>query len=143
MKLSITRLYQLPVGAKEKKQTIGNAWVTDANDVVLNDFYVLELPWLDNGKRISCIPAKIYRGKKRWSKKYGWHFILLDVDGREYILIHVGNTYKHTLGCILPGYELKDINNDGLEDVIRSGEVMKWLNENMPNEFEVEIKWRT
>lgn len=142
MKMSITRLYQLPVSAKEKKQTIGEVQITDEKDVVLKSFHVLELPWLDNGKRISCIPAGKYWCKKRWSKKYGHHWIVVDVEDREYILIHIGNIYKHTLGCILPGLKLKDINNDGLEDVIHSGKAMNWMRKNMPDKFELEITWR-
>lgn len=143
MKLSITRLYQLPVSAKEKKQTISHVDVVDENDVIVHDFHILELPFLNNKVRKSCIPAGTYTAVKHNSPKFGKTFWVKNVPGRSEILIHAGNIHEHTLGCLLPGYELEDINNDGLEDVIRSGEVMKWLNENMPDEFEVDIKWRS
>jgi hypothetical protein len=52
---------------------------------------------------------------------------LQDVPNRSEILIHQGNFYADILGCILIGKDLKDLNNDGHQDVIRSKVAMREL----------------
>jgi hypothetical protein len=43
------------------------------------------------------------------------------------IEIHVGNYRRNTLGCILPGYGIKYLDNDGIPDVTNSGATMRAL----------------
>lgn len=51
-----------------------------------------------------CIPAGDYTVVMRFSAKFQQLMpTLLDVPGRRGILIHTGNTYKDTKGCILVG----------------------------------------
>jgi hypothetical protein len=65
--------------------------------------YTIELPWLANQRRISCIPEGEYILQKRFSLKFKWHFLLIDVPGRSLILIHSANDAKlELLGCIAP-----------------------------------------
>ena len=65
--------------------------------------YTIELPWLKNQRKISCIPEGTYVLKKRFSQKFGWHLHLIDVPGRQFILIHpANNAKKELLGCIAP-----------------------------------------
>lgn len=65
--------------------------------------YTIELPWRENKKRISCIPEGIYILRKRYSEKFKWHFVLLDVPNRSCILIHPANdAQKELQGCIAP-----------------------------------------
>ncbi|SHM70935.1 DUF5675 family protein [Flavobacterium xanthum] len=65
--------------------------------------YTIELPWLGNQRRISCIPEGEYVLKKRYSKKFGWHLHVIYVSGRDLILIHpANNAKKELLGCIAP-----------------------------------------
>ncbi len=65
--------------------------------------YTIELPWLGNQRRISCIPEGEYILRKRFSPKLKWHFLLMDVPGRDLILIHPANDAKlELLGCIAP-----------------------------------------
>lgn len=65
--------------------------------------YTIELPWQDNKKRISCVPEGIYVLRKRYSEKFKWHFVLLDVPNRNCILIHPANdAQKELQGCIAP-----------------------------------------
>ena len=65
--------------------------------------YTIELPWLGNQKRISCIPEGEYILQKRFSPKFKWHFHLMNVPGRDLILIHPANdAKKELLGCIAP-----------------------------------------
>jgi hypothetical protein len=71
----------------------------------------LELPWRENQRSISCIPAGEYIVKIRQSPRYGTIYHVKDVPNRSYILIHAGNwagdTEKglktHVNGCILLG----------------------------------------
>jgi hypothetical protein len=65
--------------------------------------YTIELPWLGNQRRISCIPEGDYFLQLRFSPKFKWHFLLMDVPGRDLILIHPANDAKlELLGCIAP-----------------------------------------
>lgn len=65
--------------------------------------YTIERPWLDNQRRISCIPPGRYQLKPRFSQKFKQHLILLDVPGRDLILIHPANdAMKDLNGCIAP-----------------------------------------
>ena len=65
--------------------------------------YTIELPWLGNQKRISCIPEGEYILQKRFSPKFQWHLHLKNVPGRDLILIHPANDAKmELLGCIAP-----------------------------------------
>jgi len=85
-------------------------------ELVLAGFhcFTAELPWRDNQKSISCIPAGEYVCAQRHSKKFEHHFHVLEVPGRDWILIHTGNFSgdralgfrSHTYGCILVGRRL-------------------------------------
>jgi hypothetical protein len=58
---------------------------------------------LGNQKRISCIPEGEYILQKRFSAKFKWHLHLMNVPGRDLILIHPANdAKKELLGCIAP-----------------------------------------
>ena len=64
----------------------------------------LELPWKDNAKGVSCIPAGTYPAHRYLSPKRGYTvFELADVPDRTHIEIHIGNTAADTEGCILVG----------------------------------------
>ena len=63
----------------------------------------IELPWKNNEPKVSCIPEGEYELKKRYSKKFGEHFILVNVPERSYILLHPANdALKELKGCIAP-----------------------------------------
>jgi Family of unknown function (DUF5675) len=65
--------------------------------------YTIELPWKNNQARVSCIPEGRYELVKRWSLKFGRHLQVMNVSGREYILIHPANEALRELkGCIAP-----------------------------------------
>lgn len=65
--------------------------------------YSIELPWKMNERRVSCIPEGKYFIEKRYSRKFGWHLEVLDVDNRQFILIHPANDAQRDLqGCIAP-----------------------------------------
>lgn len=65
--------------------------------------YTIELPWLDNEPRYSCIPEGSYRIKMRYSLRHKAHLLLEGVSNRELILIHPANDAAMELkGCIAP-----------------------------------------
>lgn len=70
--------------------------------------YTIELPWMDNQPRISCIPEGRYSLKKRYSLKFKQHLFVEGVEGRDVILIHPANdAFKELKGCIAPVSVLK------------------------------------
>lgn len=81
--------------------------------LITHDFTckTLELPWRDNQKSISCIPAGDYNVVIRQSPKYGSVYWVTEVKNRSWILIHAGNwagdvnkDFKsHVNGCVLLG----------------------------------------
>jgi hypothetical protein len=120
-------------------QTLGQLVIVQGNEII-HQCVTLELPWRLNGRRISCIPTGAYTVKKRTSQKYGSHFHVTNVKGRDWILIHHGNYYSDIQGCILVGSHHKDINKDGHLDVVNSKKEMKKLNDKLPATFQLEIK---
>ena len=67
----------------------------------------LELPYKDNQRSISSIPAGEYSVRMRYPRESATrdylHLLVQDVKDRSYILFHRGNSAKDTRGCILVG----------------------------------------
>jgi hypothetical protein len=132
----------------EKVQTLGELEVIEelfayhqwVSDDLIFESKTLELPWLDNAPYISCIPVGIYDVKKRWSPRFGFHFHILDVEGRTWILMHAGNFFKNTKGCTLVGDGYKKINDDKWYDLTNSKRTLRELYRIMPERFELEIR---
>ena len=120
-------------------QTLGRLEIFDSKGCVF-DCKTLELEVDTNTKRDDAIPYGVYTVVKRKSLKYGDHFHIKNIPNRSYILIHSGNYYTHTLGCILVGEKHLDINKDGLKDVTNSKPTMRALSKILPDKFELEIK---
>lgn len=55
-------------------------------------FYTLELPWRDNMRNISCIPAGIYECRPSMSARFGRQMYLVGgVNNRDGVRIHSAN----------------------------------------------------
>lgn len=54
-------------------------------------FFTIELPWRENKRRLSCIPAGRYTCIWHPSKKFGVVPLITGVPGRDAILMHRGN----------------------------------------------------
>jgi len=84
------------------KSTIGKLYI---NGELFCD--TLELPYKDNQRSISSIPAGEYKVNLRPARQSATrdylHLIVKDVPNRSYILFHRGNKPSHTRGCILVG----------------------------------------
>ncbi len=143
MKIIITRTY-------DPRQVFGDASVVNSKtNAIIFSFKTLELPWLNNQRRFSCIPTGVYNTIRHVSPKFGPSFWLQNVTGRSEILIHHGNfaasknprtNLPDTLGCILPGKSFSDINKDGFRDITSSRATMTRLLTLLPNSFLTEIR---
>jgi hypothetical protein len=135
MKITIVRKYR-------ELETQGSLYVFDGIEYIFN-CKTLELPNLGNQHNISCIPEGDYDVVKITSAKHGNCFQVLNVPGREGILIHKGNyaygTHVDTLGCILVGMAFADINNDGQLDVVDSTIALNKLLNILPDSFRLHI----
>ena len=133
MKATITR------EKLQEAQTLGTLVLTDDEGNKLFSCKTLELPWLDNKRNESCIPLGNYKVITRQSARYNKHYHILDVTGRSFVLIHIGNFYTQTKGCILVGKKLVDINSDGYKDVTNSKLTLHKLLALAPEGFTLEI----
>ena len=120
-------------------QTLGELMVFDWDWTQQFNCKTVEPQWNGNKTSKSCMPNGWYWLVKRWSQRYGHHFEILDVPYRSYMLIHVGNFRKDTEGCILPGVDFIDIDDDGHKDVTSSGDTMSRLNGLLPNKVPILI----
>lgn len=123
----------------QDKQTTGILQIRTFTNSVIFTCHTLELPWLDNKQQVSCIPMGTYDVVKRYSQRFDNHFHVRKVPNRSWILIHYGNYYRDTQGCILVGRTLADIDNDGYSDVTHSKQTMLELNRIMPECFKLTI----
>lgn len=124
---------------KSKEQVMGLLNVVDKFNVSVCELKTLELPWLNNAIGKSCIPCGNYAVVKRWSIRYGHHFWLTNVANRSMILIHSGNFFNQTRGCILVGVYLKDSNRDNNLDVCQSKNALEILDLLLPQSFNLKI----
>lgn len=84
--------------------------------------YIMENPWQDNARNVSCIPEGTYTLGKRQSPmvertsrgafSIGWE--VQGVPGRDFIMIHPGNYVRNTDGCLLPGLDISFTQDEGL-----------------------------
>ena len=122
------------------KQTLGTLILRDDEGNKLFMCKTLELPWNENKKNESCIPLGNYKVSTRQSAKYNKHYHIEDVSGRSLILIHIGNYYTQTRGCVLVGKAIADIDGDSYKDVTNSKDTLQKLLKVAPNGFELEIQ---
>lgn len=81
----------------------------------------LELPWKDNQRGVSCVPAGVYPVDLEYSPHFDRDlYELKHVPGRSEVKIHVANYVRQLEGCIAVGLAVSDINKDGLPDMMNS-----------------------
>ena len=124
--LLINRKFMTPT----RKGIIGSLTDLDNGNVLARTY---ELPWNDNKRSDSCIPAGKYKAKIKYSKRLGRCFEILDVPNRSDILIHVGNDHEDTTGCVLVG------KNYNTSSVTQSRLAMGELLLTLPNIFNIVI----
>lgn len=99
-------------------------------------FFTLEEAWNNNSPQTSCIPIGYYLLKKHYSPKFKECYKVFDLQGREpanrsQILIHAGNTTEDTIGCILLGMQISEIN--GKKAIVNSRNAITLFNQKMLN----------
>ena len=110
-------------------------------DEVLVNLKTVELPWVNNEAKISCIPAGVYSAiVGHRAPRFGWSIWLQRVPGRSEILIHAANFVHQLRGCIAPGLFHRDIDGDGIIDVSNSGDAMSILKIYLKGFEEIEIE---
>ena len=123
-RLTLKRTYQ-------KTQTLGTLTGPGINLVTM------ELKWLNNLSKKSCIPEGTYVALPRTSPKYGKHFHIQDVPNRDLILVHPANFSSDLKGCIGAAMAFADLNGDGIMDVASSKAALKILLAKFPKGFEL------
>lgn len=126
----------------EATQTPGCLFVFDQDRAIL-DVKTLELPWLNNIRRESCIPAGTYDCERINHPKFGHCWLVKDVPQRDGILLHSGNFASGIKvdieGCIMPGLRFVDLNHDGTIDIADSKKAMDLLRAVLPDKFRLII----
>lgn len=114
-------------------QTLGSLYILK-NDKLAFACDTLELVYKNNERKVSCFIAGKYLVNYRWSEAYGHHYYITGIPNRDLCLFHAGNfagsnnpRTKHpdVEGCTMVGNGYKDINNDGIFDIIDSTNAMK------------------
>lgn len=77
----------------------------------------LELPWLGNEARRSCIPSGFYEAKRTKDRTLEGGTKIqetfeVEVPHRSGILFHVGNKSADTLGCVLLGMSFRKFDDE-------------------------------
>jgi len=115
-----------------EKSTLGKLFI---NGELFCD--TLELPYINNERSISCIPAGRYKVRLRLARESATrdylHLLVKDVPDRDYILFHRGNTAKDTRGCVLVGQsrEQDRVNNSRLAMDLVIKEILNLGGENI------------
>jgi hypothetical protein len=123
---------------QNKKQSLGRLFIFDGLDIQY-ECCTLELADNKNQRNISCIPTGNYDVKPRTSEKYGNHYLVENVENRDYILIHPANYYTQLRGCIAVGSDFYDINKDGECDITYSRRTVKEMLDVAPDGFDLTI----
>lgn len=112
-----------------------------AGRIYFDDFrlFTLERPWVGNKPFRSCIPPGCYRLTRRRSEKFGHHYLLEDVPGREWILVHPANYASELAGCIAPGLAYTHDCHRKTHMVTHSQDAMKLLHRELAGEDEIEL----
>jgi hypothetical protein len=122
------------------KETLGILTVTDETGIIFTA-RTLELPWKGNAGQISSFTEGKYTCQYTMSPSFGFKtYAITSVPNRAGVRIHSANYVTQLRGCIALGDAHKDINLDGLSDVVHSGDTVKAFEKLMNYEdFELEI----
>lgn len=72
--------------------------------------FMIELPWKENARNISCIPDGRYELALWFTDRFKHHLVVKNVPGRSGILVHPANdAVKELRGCLAPVTHLTGI----------------------------------
>jgi hypothetical protein len=96
--------------------------------------HTVERPWENNEPLVSCIPnGNFYRCTSWISPSKGHVWRIQDVPDRSDILIHAGNTYLDSEGCLICGDSFGTVHN--LPAVLNSVATLDKLRAELPDMF--------
>ena len=124
-----------------KEQCMGVCYITDGRGNILLKTDTIERGWLNNKKRVSCIPEGDYPVRLEWSnrfKKNLWE--IYEVPNRSECKFHAANYARQLNGCIALGNGRADIDKDGNLDVLNSRATMDKFHAALDGEKEVMLK---
>ena len=137
IQLTVNRIFS------NENKTLSECFITELKNghpEKLAEFKGIELPWKQNQRRISCIPAEKYKAiAVRRSSNGSYALWVQDVPNRSEIMVHSANFARQLLGCLAPGKEFMDIDIDGVIDVTNSRAVMKEIEKIIPLGTEIEF----
>ena len=99
--------------------------------------FTLELPWRNNERGRSCIPAGNYRARLYDSPMHDMVVLFEDVPDLSMIEIHAGNYTTQIEGCILVGDSIRFLDGDRIPDVANSRATLLRLLAGLPDRFTV------
>lgn len=123
-----------------KKATLGKCYVKYSNGRVVYVGNSLERAWLNNKRRVSCIPIGEYPLVLEFSPRFGkklWE--VKDVPNRSECKFHSANYWYQLNGCIALGVKRKDIDFDGVPDVTSSRNTLKKFHKLLQGETRVKL----
>lgn len=115
--------------------TVGEMFNPDGSHLC----FTMELPWDDNIVDQSCIPDGSYTCVPHNSQDHPNTWEVQNVKGRTNVLIHNGNIDSQSLGCILVGSDVGEI--DGSTAVLQSVATLNMLRQTIPKTFTLTISW--
>lgn len=137
-------------------ETLGSI-LTLKNELICK---TLELPWRNNqvgqtSATASCIPYGIhvfevmpgidkypdgyFRARKIEGRTINKNFLDKNGQPMSRVLMHPITYVEDLLGCIGCGSRFVDLDGDGVPDMAQSKAKIKWMVQNMPKVFELEI----
>jgi hypothetical protein len=121
--------------------TTGTLKVFDSKGSIKFECKTIELPWRENQSFISCIPEATYQWEKvAYSTSFKYqHIHIKAVPKRSGIKVHIGNYVRELRGCIAPGDAHRDIDRDGIIDVINSKDTLQALLRALPEKGTIQI----
>ena len=119
-------------------QTIGRMDVYRDSEYLFT-LSTLERQWNNNASGDSCILPGFYMVVPHNSKQNPDTLRLLNTEPRTYILIHIFNYVKQSLGCVGVGFIHEDIDKDGHVDIKQSTDAMNKLRAVCQNQKTISI----
>lgn len=123
----------------DKDCTLGTLIVMDGDKAIFS-CATLELPWRNNAKGVSRVPAGVYPLVREYSPKFkSMLYELKNVPGRSEAKIHAANFATQLNGCIALGRSHVDINGDGIKDVDQSKKTLAAFHKAMGGDSDSQI----
>jgi len=123
-----------------QRQTMGNLYIKGKEGGLLY-FSTLELPWKNNERNVSRIPAGEYMAKEYFSPKLKQRVLLiLEVPNREWIEIHPATRHENLQGCIGVGRNLQNVIGDEELDLVDKDGIMEEIFQNLDQKENYKIK---